>query len=111
MFKYDLRSISTIIIIVLGTMIVETIAGDCTGDRCGCYDGYCWTYANKVRIYDGVSWCYTKNVDAKDGHNEWDTCKNGKNCYWNRPCTNFIPHKAQNMNIQKSFSIWDFFGW
>ncbi|UJR34946.1 hypothetical protein I4U23_027724 [Adineta vaga] len=91
-------------------IIKETIAGDCDGTHCGCYNEYCWSYIKERHNSDGISWCYTQNTAINTRHQEWQPCTNNHDCYSNRPCINFIRSKTEDEE-NKSSNDWDLFQW
>ncbi|CAF1246165.1 unnamed protein product [Adineta steineri] len=86
----------------------ETIAGDCNGRQCGCYNDYCWSYVKERRNNDGISWCYTQNIDSTSAQHEWQRCRNDHDCDTNRPCVNFVRPKTSEKKSQNDIHGWGF---
>ncbi|CAF2119520.1 unnamed protein product [Rotaria magnacalcarata] len=95
MLKLNLIVISAIIFIIFGTIIEETAAGDCNGDRCGCYKGYCWAYVSGTRVRAGDWWCYTQRASIARKLSMWQECCSDSDCFWHRTCGNNVQYKGE----------------
>ncbi|CAF1012381.1 unnamed protein product [Adineta ricciae] len=89
----------------------QTVAGDCNGSHCGCYNHHCWSYVKDRRNTDGVSWCYTQSTDSTSARSQWQRCDRDHDCYGDRPCNDFIQQETSESKSQNDTYGWNLLEW
>ena len=84
----------TLILIVFGVKMTETVTAPCDSTRCGCYESYCWAYLHSTHIDRGDWWCFTQVTGTVGKQDRWKNCTRHTDCHWGQTCGNCRQYKG-----------------